>query len=125
MLQPIGPQHPERHTAHALVRYDQVFLVVELLFIGLLLANLTTSSASHAAAASLITSGPYAMAFWGGVVVIGVLVPLVWQALELAHKIPHTVVPAVLVLAGGYTLRWIMVNAGQISEIVPTLSMAP
>jgi hypothetical protein len=34
-------------------------------------------------------------------------------------------VPAVLVLAGGFTLRWVMVNAGQMSEIVPVLSMAP
>lgn len=125
MLLPLGPQHPEKPTAHALVRYDQVFLVAELLFIALLLINLYTSSASHAAAASLITTGPYALAFWGGVVVVGVLLPLAWQALELAHKIPHTIVPAVLVLAGGYTLRWIMVNAGQMSEIVPVASMLP
>jgi protein NrfD len=125
MLQPLGPQHPEKPTAHALVRYDQMFLVAELVFIGLLLANLHTSSASHAVAASLITTGPYALAFWGGVVIVGVLLPLAWQALELTHKVRHTVAPAVLVLAGGFTLRWIMVNAGQVSEIVPVLSMAP
>jgi protein NrfD len=125
MLQPLGSQHPDKPTAHALVRYDQVFLVAELVFIGMLLANLTTSSASHAAAGSLITTGPYALAFWGGVVIVGVLLPLAWQALELAHKVPHTIAPAVLVLAGGFTLRWIMVNAGQMSEIVPVLSMAP
>ena len=38
----------------------------------------------------------------------------------LARRIPHTIVPALLVLAGGYTLRWLMVNAGQMSEIVQT-----
>jgi protein NrfD len=58
-------------------------------------------------------------------VIVGVLLPLAWQALELTHKVRHTVAPAVLVLAGGLTLRWIMVNAGQVSEIVPVLSMAP
>jgi hypothetical protein len=42
----------------------------------------------------------------------------VLQALELTHRIPHTVVPALLVLAGGFALRWILVNAGQASEIV-------
>lgn len=125
MLQPLGPQHPEQPTAHALVRYDQMFLVAELVFIFILLVNLHTSSASHAVAAALITSGPYATAFWGGVVVVGVLLPLAWQALELAHKVKHTVAPAVLVLVGGFTLRWIMVNAGQASHIVPVLSMAP
>lgn len=125
LLQPMGPQHPDHDTAHALVRYDQMFLVAELVFIALLLINLHTSSASHAAAAALITSGPYAPAFWGGVVIAGVALPLVWQALALAHKVKHTVAPAVLVLAGGFALRWIMVSAGQVSEIVPVLSMAP
>ena len=125
MLQPLGPQHPEKGTAHALVRYDQMFLVAELVFIFILLVNLYTTSASHAVAAALVTTGPYAMAFWGGVVIVGVLLPLAWQALELSHKVRHTVAPAVLVLIGGFTLRWIMVNAGQVSEIVPVLSMAP
>ncbi len=125
LLQPMGPQHPEKDTAHALLRYDQMFLVAELVFIAILLINLHTSSASHAAAAALITSGPYAAAFWGVVVIAGVALPLVWQALELAHKVKHTVAPALLVLAGGFTLRWIMVSAGQMSEIVPVLSMAP
>jgi formate-dependent nitrite reductase membrane component NrfD len=35
------------------------------------------------------------------------------------------VVPAVLVLVGGFTLRWIMVNAGQVSEITPALTLVP
>ena len=123
LLQPMGEQHPERQTAQSLVRYDQIFLVTELLFIGLLLANLQTSSASHAEAASLITSGPYALAFWLGVVGVGVVLPLAWQGLELSHKVSHTVLPAVLVLVGGFTLRWVMVNAGQISQITPVLTL--
>jgi formate-dependent nitrite reductase membrane component NrfD len=123
MLQPLGAQHPEKKTAHALVRYDQIFLVTELVFIAVLLINLYTSSASHAIAASLIATGPYALPFWLGVVGVGVVLPLVWQGLELSHKVAHTIVPAVLVLAGGFTLRWVMVNAGQISEITPVVGM--
>jgi formate-dependent nitrite reductase membrane component NrfD len=123
MLQAIGPQHPEKRTAESLVRYDQVFLITELVFIGLFIANLQTSSASHAAAAALILTGPYALAFWVGVVLVGVLLPLAWQGLELSHRIAHTVVPAVMVLAGGFTLRWVMVNAGQLSQIVPVASL--
>jgi formate-dependent nitrite reductase membrane component NrfD len=123
MLQPMGPQHPEKKTAESLVRYDQMFLVAELVFIAILLINLTTSSASHAVAASLITTGPYALAFWVGVVGAGVLLPLAWQGLELSQRVAHTIVPAVLVLVGGFTLRWIMVNAGQVSEITPVLTL--
>jgi len=119
MVQPLGSQLPEKHTVDALIRADLMFLVLELVLIGLLLLNLQTSSASHAAAASLIVSGRYAWPFWGVIVVLGVLVPIVWQALELSHRIAHTVVPALLVLVGGFTLRWVMVNAGQLSQIVP------
>jgi len=123
LLQPLGSRQPGKSSAQSLVRYDQIFLIAELVFIALLLINLHTSSASHAVAASLITTGPYALAFWLGVVGAGVLLPLAWQGLELSHKVAHTVLPAVLVLAGGFTLRWIMVNAGQISEITPVLRL--
>jgi len=118
MIQPLGPKPPERSTVVALIRADVFFLVVELILIGLLLANLLMSSASHIEAASLITIGSYAWHFWGVIVVAGVLLPIVLQALELSHRIPHTVVPALLVLVGGYTLRWVMVNAGQASVVV-------
>ena len=123
MLQPWVRSIREKSTSQSLVRYDQIFLVTELVFIALLLINLHTSSASHAVAASLITTGPYALPFWLGVVGVGVLLPLAWQGLELSHKVAHTVLPAILVLAGGFTLRWVMVNAGQISAITPVLSL--
>ena len=118
MIQPLGPKPPERNTVVALIRADVFFLVVELILIGLLLANLLMSSASHIEAAALITIGSYAWHFWGVIVVAGVLLPILLQGLELSHRIPHTVVPALLVLVGGYTLRWVMVNAGQASQIV-------
>jgi formate-dependent nitrite reductase membrane component NrfD len=125
MIQPLGAAPCEKGTAESLVRADVLFLVIELVLIGLLVINLQTSSASHAAAAALIVSGPYAWPFWGGVVVLGVLLPIAWQALELSHHVPHTALPAVLVLAGGFTLRWVMVNAGQLSEIVAAAGAAP
>jgi hypothetical protein len=39
----------------------------------------------------------------------------------LTHRARHTVLPALLVLAGGYMLRWIAVSAGQVSEFVPMI----
>jgi formate-dependent nitrite reductase membrane component NrfD len=118
MCQPLGHALPDKRTVDSLIRADVAFLAVELVLIGLLLANLYTSSASHAAAAALIVSGPYAGAFWGVIVGLGILAPLALQGLELKHRIPHTVAPALLVLVGGFTLRWVMVNAGQASHIV-------
>jgi formate-dependent nitrite reductase membrane component NrfD len=118
LWQPIGQAPPPRHTANELTRADLAFLAIELVLIGLLLANLYTSTASNSAAASLIASGPYALAFWGVVVGLGIVVPLALQGLELGHRIPHTVLPALLVLVGGFALRWVMVRAGQLSHIV-------
>jgi protein NrfD len=118
LVQPLGAEAPDRHQANSLVRADVAFLAIELALIGLLLVNLYTSSASHAAAATLIVSGPYAWAFWGVIVALGILAPLALQGLELGHRIPHTVLPALLVLVGGFTLRWVMVTAGQMSHVV-------
>lgn len=120
LVQPLGATAPEKGTVNALIRADIAFLAAELLLLGLLLVGLLTATASHAAAFDLLMSGKYAFAFWGVLVVLGLLVPLLLQGLELGHRMPHTVVPAVLVLVGGYTLRWLMVNAGQMSEIVST-----
>ena len=120
LVQPLGPQAPEKRTADSLIRADIGLLAVELLMLGLLLVGLLTASASHAAAFELLMSGRFAVAFWGVLVVLGILLPLLLQGLELGHRIPHTIVPAALVLIGGYTLRWLMVNAGQVSEVVST-----
>jgi protein NrfD len=118
LCQQLGDAPPERRTVDALIRADLVFLAVELVLLGLLVVNLQTSSASHVAAAALIVSGPYAWAFWGVIIALGILVPLALQGLELGHRIPHTVVPALLVLVGGFALRWVMVSAGQLSHVV-------
>jgi protein NrfD len=124
LLQPLGRARPEERTVDGLIRADVAFLAIELVLIGLLLVNLQTSSASHAAAALLLVSGPYAGVFWGVIVGLGVVLPLALQGLELRHRIPHTVAPALLVLAGGFALRWVMVSAGQASHLL-ALAAAP
>jgi protein NrfD len=123
LVQPLGERPPEPATATGLVRADLAFLAVELVLILLLIVGLVSSSASHVAAAQIILSGPYATLFWAGVVGAGIVVPLVMQALELGHRIPHTIVPALLVLAGGFALRWVMVGAGQASHMIAVAGM--
>lgn len=121
MVQHLGPQPPAKHTADSVIRADIGFLAVELLLIGLLVIALLSSTAAQAAAASLILGGPYTAIFWVGVVALGIVVPLLLQTLELRHRIPHTVLPALLVLAGGFALRWVMVNAGQASQLAQSV----
>lgn len=123
LVQPLGERAPEPGTANGLVKADLGFLAVELVLIGLLFAGLLSSSASHAAAVDLLMSGKYAFAFWGVVIAAGIAVPILMQALELGHRIPHTVIPALLVLAGGFALRWVMVGAGQASHMIASTGM--
>jgi protein NrfD len=118
MTQPLGPQLPERDTVNSVIRADIVFLMVELVLIALMLLSLSTSSLSHIQAVKLLFSGSNGLLFWGGVVALGIVLPIVLQGLELSHRLPHTVLPALLVLAGGFALRWVLVNAGQVSHIV-------
>jgi protein NrfD len=123
LVQPLGANPPEPKTSVSLVKADLAFLAVELVLIGLLFIGLASSSASHVAAIDLLMSGRYATVFWGVVIFAGILVPLVLQWLELGHRIPHTILPALLVLAGGFALRWVMVGAGQASHMVAAVGM--
>lgn len=102
--------------APVLASADNSFLTIELGLLGLFLIGHLTSTAVHQHAASLLLSGPYGAVFWIFVIILGILVPLLLQSLELGNRIRHTIAPAVLVLVGGIALRFILVYAGQQSH---------
>ena len=99
-----------------LLRADNVFLATELVLIGLFLIGLSTASAVHAEAASLLLGGPYTAVFWVFVVGLGIVLPLVIQSLMASHRIAHTLLAPALVMAGGLALRFVIVSAGQYSH---------
>jgi len=103
----------------ALLRADNVFLMVELALIALILVGLLTASAVHANAAALLLGGPYTAVFWVFVVGLGILLPLQLQALMVSHRIAHTAVAPLLVIGGGLALRFVIVSAGQYSQWIP------
>jgi len=123
LVQPLGETAPPREALGELVRANIGFIVGELVLIGLYVANLATSSASHVQALALLTTGPFAASFWGIDIALGLLLPLAVQALLLAQRSPALLLrwlplPALLVVAGSFTLRWVMVNAGQMSRLI-------
>jgi protein NrfD len=107
---------PERMEREELARMDNVFLVAELALIGLLLIGLVSSTRAQAEAAALLLGGPYTAVFWVGVVGLGIVIPLVIQSLAVSHRITHTPVAPLLVMAGGVALRFVIVFAGQHSH---------
>ncbi len=70
----------------------------------------------HGLAAGLLFGGPFTALFWVGVVGIGIVVPLFIQSLAVKHRVQHTAVAPLLVLAGGLMLRFVIVYAGQFSR---------
>ncbi len=97
-------------------RADMALIVVELLLIGLWLTGLATGGAAAREAAGVLLGGPYTAAFWTLVVSAGLAAPLLAEWLELRHNEVPGRLAAVLVLVGGFALRWILVYAGQHSD---------
>ncbi len=109
----------EREERELLAKADIGFLVAELLFIALYLIGLLTATRAHIEAAGLLLGGPYTAVFWVFVVGLGIVVPLVIQPLAVQHRIRHTAVAPLLVIAGGVVLRFVLVYAGQASSWSP------
>lgn len=109
----VAPHQEEREW---LATSDNVFLAIELFVIVLLLVGLLSSSQAHVAAAMLVLGGPFTAPFWVLVVGAGIVIPLMIQLLAVTHRISHTRVGPLLVMAGGLALRFVIVAVGQASR---------
>lgn len=91
---------------------EMVALALYLLWIGLL------SGPAGAQAIGVLLSGSLALPFWGGVVVLGLLIPLALEASVLrTRKEPPAIIltaSALCVLVGGFILRMVVVIGGQL-----------
>jgi formate-dependent nitrite reductase membrane component NrfD len=105
-------EHDEKRS---LASADLVFLGTEALFIALFLIGLSQGSEVARKGADLLLGGPFAATFWVLVGFVGIVIPWVLERMELKGRIQATWVPALFVLAGGISLRFIIVQAGQFS----------
>ena len=97
-------------------------IAAEIIALVLFVSALLTSVANQQQAVSLIVGGPYTAHFWVFVVGIGLLVPLLLQSLEVLHKLESRFVMPIMVLVGGFALRYLVVLGGQLSETVLRVS---
>ena len=63
--------------------------------------------------ATALRDSPYTAPFWALVVFGGLAIPLLLELLQRRRHLRPTVVAPLLILAGGFALRWILVAAGQ------------
>lgn len=99
-----------------LAKADNGFLSIELFVIFLFVIGLLSSTDVHINAAKLILTGPFAPLFLVLVVGLGIVIPLIIQSLAVSHRIRHTPIAPVMVIAGGLILRLVIVYAGQASH---------
>jgi formate-dependent nitrite reductase membrane component NrfD len=85
--------------------------------------GLATGGGVAQGAFSVIFGGPFTAAFWTLVVALGLLAPLAGEWMEFKHGTVPGRGTAVLVLLGGFALRWILVFAGQATGWVTELAM--
>jgi protein NrfD len=109
----IAPDVGEREL---LAKADNGFLIAELVFITLFLIGLVSSTEAHLRAAGLVLGGPFSALFWVGVIGLGIVLPLTIQLLAVQHRVAHTPIAPLLVIAGGLALRFVIVQAGQVSH---------
>ena len=112
--------HRERKVLYSA---DVILILFEIFLVIPYLLHNSLSTASQAASLELIIGGKFSDLFWYGFIVLGLLVPLVMEVIDLipeisrrqkrSHMLVLGYVSAVLVLAGGFLLRYIFVFAGQ------------
>jgi formate-dependent nitrite reductase membrane component NrfD len=96
-----------------LSRLDMGLIAAELALISVWLIGLASGGEAQRSAAHAVLGGPWTTAFWALVVGMGLLVPLAAEWMENRGGHVPGRVAAVLVLMGGFALRWIIVYAGQ------------
>jgi formate-dependent nitrite reductase membrane component NrfD len=101
-----------------LAKADNGFLVTELFFIILFITGLLSSTEVHVESARLLFNGTFAPVFLVFVVCLGIVIPLLIQSLAVSHRIRHVPAAPIMVIAGGFVLRLVIVYAGQASHWV-------
>ncbi|MEP0823315.1 MAG: polysulfide reductase NrfD [Ignavibacterium sp.] len=107
----------DRVERELLAKADNAFLIFELFVFVLLFIGMISSGRVHQAAAAMLLTGSLSSVFWVFVIGLGIVIPLGIQLLAVNHRIRHTAVAPIMVIAGGLILRFVVVYGGQLSHL--------
>jgi formate-dependent nitrite reductase membrane component NrfD len=101
---------------HLFTRIDVVLIIIELALITHMIMGYYSGSQVQLEAMQLLIAGDFTVMFFGFVVLLGLIVPLIIEFIELmGFKVPAAVA-AILILMGGIVFRFVMVEAGQLTR---------
>ncbi len=100
-------------SAHLLSRVDLPVVVVELMVLFFLLFVMGSGQSVAAESARYLVSGGFAAAFWVGVVLVGLLIPIGLEAWSLRNKgLSVGALAGLCLLIGGIVLRYAVLSGG-------------
>jgi formate-dependent nitrite reductase membrane component NrfD len=104
------------HERRLLVGLDLALIAAEGVTVVSLLVYGLTSGLAMRRAVLLLMSGDLAVSFWFGVVLLGLVVPFVLELRRRRSRLVSELAAALLVLMGGFLLRYVIVISGQQSS---------
>ena len=110
--------------ANRLRAADAVVIVCEVILLALFVGAAFLKGGTAQASAERLVQGDLSAPFLGLVVLLGLVVPFACEALARKVSERAVVAAAVLVLAGGFFLRWCIVEAGMAVDIAASVMPA-
>jgi protein NrfD len=98
---------------------DILMITIEIALVIHLVMGYLASTKQQIYWSNLFLGGEFTFVFWGLFFSLGLVVPLIMEIMELRGRHINPKIPAFFVLAGGLLLRFIMVEAGQVSTWLP------
>ena len=107
------------------MRVTSIALVMQLVALALFLVSVRSAgSAGVDAALSQLLTGSQSLLFWLGAVLLGTVLPLLLHVRSIGHRLSQlvrlkadttsiTAIRAALVLAGGFLIKFVLIDAGQ------------
>jgi len=111
----LSKSHKERRMFSTI---DLVLIAIELFLITHMIMGMLAGSQVQIEASELLLGGEFTITFWVFVVILGLVFPAILEIFELiGFKVP-AIAPAILVIIGGLVLRFVMIDAGQLTRFL-------
>jgi formate-dependent nitrite reductase membrane component NrfD len=103
---------------HLFSKIDIILIILEVGLIIHLIMGYYAGNEMQVEAVGILVGGELTAMFFGILIILGLLFPLVLEIFELiGYKVP-VIIPALLILIGGLVFRILIVEAGQLTRIL-------
>lgn len=109
----------DKEEKHKFSRIDILLISIEITLVVHMIMGFLASTEQQIFWSGLFLGGEFTFSFWILFFGFGLLVPLLLEIIELRGRHIDVRIPATFILIGGLVLRFIMVEAGQVSTWLP------